>query len=151
MSAVVTEKKLKIVGTSPDRPDGVPKLTGTAQYGADYNLPGMLWGKILRSPHAHARIKKIDASKNKTDRLTREVESSFYTRSLLASPIPAIMLGLLVWLFRKNNEQRDIAPTRRIAGRSGGTVVPRRRAPRNRYQRRGHRAPRPEPGEWANR
>ena len=63
MSAVVTEKKLKIVGTSPDRPDGVPKLTGTAQYGADYNLPGMLWGKILRSPHAHARIKKIDASK----------------------------------------------------------------------------------------
>ncbi len=63
MSAVVTEKKLKIVGTSPDRPDGVPKLTGTAQYGADYNLPGMLWGKILRSPHAHARIRKIDASK----------------------------------------------------------------------------------------
>ena len=65
-----------------------------------------------------AKEKKIDASKNKTDRLTREVESSFYTRSLLASPIPAIMLGLLVWLFRKNNEQRDIAPTRRIAGRS---------------------------------
>jgi CO/xanthine dehydrogenase Mo-binding subunit len=63
MSAVVTEKKLKVVGTSPDRPDGVPKLTGTAQYGADYNLPGMLWGKILRSPHAHARIRKIDTSK----------------------------------------------------------------------------------------
>jgi CO/xanthine dehydrogenase Mo-binding subunit len=63
MSAVVTEKKLKVVGTRPDRPDGVPKLTGTAQYGADYTLPGMLWGKILRSPHAHARIKKIDASK----------------------------------------------------------------------------------------
>ncbi len=63
MSAVVTEKKLKVVGTRPDRPDGVPKLTGTAQYGADYTLPGMLWGKILRSPHAHARIRKIDASK----------------------------------------------------------------------------------------
>jgi CO/xanthine dehydrogenase Mo-binding subunit len=57
------EKKLKVVGTSPDRPDGVPKLTGTAQYGADYNLPGMLWGKLLRSPHAHARIRKIDVSK----------------------------------------------------------------------------------------
>ena len=63
MSAVVTEKKLKVVGTSPDRPDGVPKLTGTAQYGADFSLPGMLWGKILRSPHAHARIRKIDATK----------------------------------------------------------------------------------------
>ena len=63
MSAIITEKKLKVVGTSPDRPDGVPKLTGTAQYGADNSLPGMLWGKILRSPHAHARIRKIDTSK----------------------------------------------------------------------------------------
>lgn len=63
MSAVVTEKKLKVVGTRPDRPEGVPKVTGTAQYGADWTLPGMLWGKILRSPHAHARIKKIDTSK----------------------------------------------------------------------------------------
>ena len=58
-----TEKKLKIVGTSPVRPDGVPKVTGLAQYGADFSLPGMLWGKILRSPHAHARIRSIDTSK----------------------------------------------------------------------------------------
>ena len=58
-----TEKKLKIVGTSPVRPDGVPKVTGLAQYGADFALPGMLWGKILRSPHAHARIRSIDTSK----------------------------------------------------------------------------------------
>ena len=63
MSAVVSEKKLKVVGTRPDRPEGVPKVTGTAQYGADWTLPGMLWGKILRSPHAHARIKKIDTAK----------------------------------------------------------------------------------------
>jgi CO/xanthine dehydrogenase Mo-binding subunit len=53
------EKKLKVVGTSPVRPDGVPKVTGLAQYGADFNLPGMLWGKVLRSPHAHARIRSI--------------------------------------------------------------------------------------------
>ncbi|WP_373651176.1 MULTISPECIES: Gldg family protein [unclassified Schlesneria] len=64
-----------------------------------------------------AKEKKIDESKTKMDRLTREVESSYYTRSLLASPIPAIMLGLIVWLIRKNNEQRDIAPARRIGGR----------------------------------
>ena len=57
--------------------------------------------------------KRIDASKTKMDRLTREVEGSYYTRSLLASPIPAILLGLLVWLIRQNNEQKDIAPTRR--------------------------------------
>jgi CO/xanthine dehydrogenase Mo-binding subunit len=58
-----SEKKLKVIGTSPVRPDGVPKVTGLAQYGADFALPGMLWGKILRSPHAHARIRSIDTSK----------------------------------------------------------------------------------------
>jgi CO/xanthine dehydrogenase Mo-binding subunit len=57
------EKKLKFVGTSPIRPDGVPKVTGLAKYGADFTLPGMLWGKILRSPHAHARILSINTAK----------------------------------------------------------------------------------------
>jgi CO/xanthine dehydrogenase Mo-binding subunit len=53
----------KWVGTSPVRPDGIPKVTGTAKYGADYTLPGTLFGKVLRSPYAHARIKSIDTSK----------------------------------------------------------------------------------------
>ena len=57
------EQVFKSVGTSPIRPDGVPKVTGMAQYGADYSLPGMLWAKILRSPHAHARIRSINTSK----------------------------------------------------------------------------------------
>lgn len=61
--------------------------------------------------------KKIDESKIKMDRRTRDVERSYYTRSLLVSPIPAILLGLVVWLIRKNNEQRDIAPTRRVPAR----------------------------------
>ena len=52
----------KWVGTRPIRPDGVPKVTGRAQYGADLVMPGMLMGAILRSPHAHARIKSIDTS-----------------------------------------------------------------------------------------
>ncbi|MFA5912804.1 MAG: xanthine dehydrogenase family protein molybdopterin-binding subunit, partial [Burkholderiales bacterium] len=56
------EKQLKIVGTRPLRPDGVDKVTGRARFGADYNLPGQLIGKVLRSPHAHARIKSIDIS-----------------------------------------------------------------------------------------
>ena len=56
-------KALKIVGTRPVRPDGVSKVTGLARYGADFALPGMLWGKILRSPHAHAHIRSIDTSK----------------------------------------------------------------------------------------
>jgi CO/xanthine dehydrogenase Mo-binding subunit len=51
---------LKVVGTRPVRPDGVDKVTGKATYGADFTLPGMLVGRILRSPHAHARIVSID-------------------------------------------------------------------------------------------
>ncbi|MFU8816049.1 MAG: xanthine dehydrogenase family protein molybdopterin-binding subunit [Pseudomonadales bacterium] len=52
----------KVVGTSPIRPDGVDKVTGRAQYGADLNLPNMIYGKVLRSPHAHARILSVDVS-----------------------------------------------------------------------------------------
>ena len=50
----------KIIGTRPIRPDGVDKVTGRAIYGADVHLPGMLYGKVLRSPYAHARIRSID-------------------------------------------------------------------------------------------
>jgi CO/xanthine dehydrogenase Mo-binding subunit len=54
---------MKVVGTSPVRPDGIQKVTGVAQYGADYSLPGMLWSQILRSPHAHANIRSINVEK----------------------------------------------------------------------------------------
>jgi CO/xanthine dehydrogenase Mo-binding subunit len=54
---------LRVVGTRPVRPDGVDKVTGRAQFGADMVMPGMLWGKVKRSPHAHARIVSIDTSK----------------------------------------------------------------------------------------
>jgi CO/xanthine dehydrogenase Mo-binding subunit len=55
--------QLSLIGTRPVRPDGVAKVTGAAKFGNDYSLPGTLVGKILRSPHAHARIKSIDTSK----------------------------------------------------------------------------------------
>lgn len=58
-----TTKAYKVIGTRPIRHDGVDKVTGRALYGADIHLPGLLHGKILRSPHAHARIKKIDTRK----------------------------------------------------------------------------------------
>lgn len=54
--------EFKQVGTRPLRPDGVDKVTGRAKFGADMYAAGMLHGAILRSPHAHARILKIDAS-----------------------------------------------------------------------------------------
>ena len=52
----------KVVGTRVNRPDGIDKVTGRARFGADMNAPGMLVGKVLRSPHAHAKIKSIDTS-----------------------------------------------------------------------------------------
>ncbi len=56
------EKDLKVVGTRPIRPDGVDKVTGRARYGADINLPGQLFGRVIRSPHAHARLLSIDTA-----------------------------------------------------------------------------------------
>ena len=53
---------LKVVGTRPVRPDGVEKVTGRANFGADLHLPGMIHGKVLRSPHAHARVKSVDVA-----------------------------------------------------------------------------------------
>src|SRR4051812_29510921 len=53
----------KWIGKRTPRPDGADKVTGRAAYAADATMPGMIWGKVLRSPHPHARIKSIDTSK----------------------------------------------------------------------------------------
>ena len=55
--------KYKVIGTRPIRHDGVDKVTGAAVYGADVRLPGLLYGKVLRSPHPHAEILSIDTAK----------------------------------------------------------------------------------------
>ena len=60
---VLSEVEYDVVGKRPVRPDGVDKVTGRAQYGADLNLTGLLHGRVLRSPHAHARIKSVDTGK----------------------------------------------------------------------------------------
>src|SRR5438445_10845354 len=52
----------RVLGTRPIRHDGLDKVTGHARYGADVHMPGLLHGKVLRSPHAHARIRSIDTS-----------------------------------------------------------------------------------------
>ena len=54
--------EFKWVGTRTLRPDGVDKVTGRAKFGADMNMQGQLVGKVLRSPHPHARIRSIDVS-----------------------------------------------------------------------------------------
>jgi putative selenate reductase molybdopterin-binding subunit len=54
---------LKTVGHATHRIDGVERTTGKATYTGDVMLPGMLYARVLRSPHPHARIRRIDASK----------------------------------------------------------------------------------------
>jgi CO/xanthine dehydrogenase Mo-binding subunit len=55
--------EFKVIGTRPIRHDGTDKVTGRAVYGADVQMPGLLHGRVLRSPHAHARIHSIDVRK----------------------------------------------------------------------------------------
>jgi CO/xanthine dehydrogenase Mo-binding subunit len=56
-------KPYKVIGTRPIRHDGVDKVTGRAKYGADVHPTGLLYGVVLRSPHAHAKIRSIDVSR----------------------------------------------------------------------------------------
>ena len=60
---VLANQTFDVVGTRPIRHDGVDKVTGRALYGADLQLADLLYGKLVRSPHAHARIISIDTSK----------------------------------------------------------------------------------------
>ena len=62
-NVVLSNQEYNVVGTRPIRQDGAEKVTGRARYGADINLPGLLHARVLRSPHAHARIKSIDVSR----------------------------------------------------------------------------------------
>src|SRR5260370_41117221 len=63
MTFIDKKSNLKVVGTRPIRPDGVEKVTGRAAFGADLAMAGMIFGKVKRSPHAHARIVSLKAEK----------------------------------------------------------------------------------------
>jgi xanthine dehydrogenase molybdenum-binding subunit len=82
------------VGKPVPRPDVAAKATGAAVYGADITLPGMLVGRILTSPYAHATVVKIDTSKAKAlpgvaAVLTHaDVPKLTFTRSVMAEGLP---------------------------------------------------------------
>jgi CO/xanthine dehydrogenase Mo-binding subunit len=85
----MAEKVFSVVGTSVPRVDGIDKVTGKAKYVADLAIPGMIEGKFLRSPYAHARIRSID---------TREAEAlpgvvAVLTRADFAERSPYIGRG----------------------------------------------------------
>ncbi len=85
----LSERLFKVVGTRPLRPDGVDKVTGRAKFGADIHVPNMLIGKVLRSPHAHARIKSIDTSKARALPGVKAVITSADLADLPSEFIPA--------------------------------------------------------------
>src|SRR5882757_1613665 len=90
----------KWIGKRTPRPDGVDKVTGRAAFAADTTMPGMIWGKILRSPHPHARIKSIDTSK--AERLPG-VKAVVTSRDVVDFPIDkSVMLGIqdMRWMCR---------------------------------------------------
>ena len=62
-NATAAEAEFDVIGTRPIRHDGPDKVTGRARYAADIHPPGWLVGKVLRSPHAHAIIRSIDATR----------------------------------------------------------------------------------------
>src|SRR5260221_6056819 len=90
----------KWIGQRTIRPDGVDKVTGRAAFAADTSMPGMIWGKILRSPHPHARIRKIDTSK--AEQLPG-VKAVITARDVVDFPLDkSVMLGIqdMRWMCR---------------------------------------------------
>ena len=59
----MTKRAFRVLGRSTPKVDAVDKVTGQAKFGADVKLPGTLAAKVLRSPHAHARIMSIDTAR----------------------------------------------------------------------------------------
>src|SRR3981189_222449 len=95
---VITNNKW--IGQRTIRPDGADKVTGRAAFAADTTMPGMIWGKVLRSPHPHARIKAIDTSK--AEKLPG-VKAVVTSRDIVDFPIDkSVMLGIqdMRWMCR---------------------------------------------------
>src|SRR6266542_6382555 len=62
MTTTPTKPEFSIVGKRAAKPDALAKVTGAAKYADDFVLPRMLHGRILRSTHAHALIRRLDTS-----------------------------------------------------------------------------------------
>ena len=90
---VTSSKHRKQVGRRPVRHDGVEKVTGHALYGADIRLPGMLHAKVLRSPHAHARLLSVDTSGAEAHPDVRAVVASADLPALDADAAADVQLG----------------------------------------------------------
>jgi len=96
----MTIQKNKWIGQRTIRPDGSDKVNGRAAYAADTTMTGMIWGKILRSPHAHARIRSINTAKAEALPGVRAVMTG---SDLVEFPVDkSVMLGIqdMRWMSR---------------------------------------------------
>src|SRR4051812_33940515 len=96
----MNELSNKWIGQRTIRPDGADKVTGRAAFAADTNMPGMIWGKVLRSPHAHARIRSIDISKAEA---LPGVKAIVTAKDIVDFPLDkSVMLGIqdMRWMCR---------------------------------------------------
>ena len=93
MDSNATASSRKQVGRRPVRHDGVEKVTGHALYGADVRLPGMLHAKVLRSPHAHARLLSVDTSRTEAHPDVRAVVTAADMPALDADAAADVQLG----------------------------------------------------------
>src|SRR3977135_4268311 len=95
---VITNNKW--IGQRTIRPDGADKVTGKAAFPADTTMPGMIWGKVKRSPHPHARIISIDTSKAEA---LPGVKAVITARDIVNFPIDQpVILGIqdMRWMCR---------------------------------------------------
>src|SRR5262245_28915278 len=95
---VVTNNKW--IGQRTIRPDGVDKVTGRAAFAADTTMPGMIWGKVLRSPHPHARIRGINTAKAEA---LPGVKAVVTAKDIVDFPLDkSVMLGIqdMRWMCR---------------------------------------------------
>jgi CO/xanthine dehydrogenase Mo-binding subunit len=96
----MNEMSNKWIGKNTIRPDGADKVTGRAAYSADNTVSGMIWGKVLRSPHAHAVIRSIDTSKAEALPGVKAVVSA---KDIVDFPLDrSVMLGIqdMRWMCR---------------------------------------------------
>jgi CO/xanthine dehydrogenase Mo-binding subunit len=90
----------KWIGKNTVRPDGAEKITGRAEYAADTSMPGMIWGKVLRSPHPHAKIISINTKKAEA---LNGVKSVITSKDIVDFPLDTpVTLGIqdMRWMCR---------------------------------------------------
>src|SRR5258706_12892424 len=111
---VITNNKW--IGQRTIRPDGPEKVPGRGAFAADTPMPGMIWGKVLRSPHPHARLRGIDISKAEA---VPGVKAVVTARDIVDFPVDkSVVLGIqdMRWMCRNvMAREKALFPGRPVA------------------------------------